>query len=318
MVTRPIVIAHRGASGERPEHTRSAYELAIDQRCDYVEPDLVFSKDGVLIVRHENEIGATTDILGRPEFADRRTTKTVDGARVEGWFAEDFTLAELKTLRCRERLPDLRPQNTRYDTLDDILTLEDLIDLVRDGGARRGRPVGLYIEMKHPSYFETLGLSMPHALSRVLREHGLDGDNAAVIVECFEPSAVKAIRTLIGARCGQLIAAEGAPADDGPAYAEMLTPDGLRAIAAYADAIGVEKSLVTPSLCAEAHAAGLQVHAWTYRPENLFLPPAYRYGKAPEDYGDLEGELADAIANGVDGVFCDLPGVARSVINRLL
>ena len=316
-MTRPIVIAHRGASGERPEHTRSAYELAINQRCDYVEPDLVFSKDGVLIVRHQNVIGATTDVLGRHEFADRRTTPTVDGARVEGWFAEDFTLAELKTLRCRERLPDLRPQNTRYDTLDDILTFEDLIDLARAAGERRGRPVGLYVEMKHPTYFAALGFSMPDALAGVLRNRNLDGGDAPVIVECFEPSAVKAIRKLIGARCGQLIAADGAPADGGATYAEMLTADGLRAIATYADTIGVEKSLVTPRLCAEAHTAALLVHAWTYRPENLFLPPAYRFGKAPEDYGDLERELADAIANGLDGVFCDLPGVARRVVNKM-
>ncbi|HEY3812373.1 MAG TPA: glycerophosphodiester phosphodiesterase family protein [Caulobacteraceae bacterium] len=305
-MTRPIVIAHRGASGERPEHTRSAYELAIQQRCDYVEPDLVFSKDGVLIVRHENEIGATTDISGRPEFAERRTRKTIDGPQVEGWFAEDFTLAELKTLRCRERLPDLRPQNTRWDTLDDILTLEELIGIVRDATQQRGRPVGLYVEMKHPAYFATLGYSMPDALADVLRKHDLDRADAAVIVECFEPDAVKAIRGLIAARCGQLIAEAGA----------MLTPKGLRDVAAYAQAIGVEKALVTRDLCGGAHAAGLQVHAWTYRPENMFLPPAFRWGKDPSDHGDLEGEIAAAIAAGVDGVFCDCPGIARAAVNR--
>jgi glycerophosphoryl diester phosphodiesterase len=304
---RPIVIAHRGASAERPEHTLSAYELAIDQRCDYVEPDLVFSKDGVLIVRHENEIGATTDILGRPEFADRRTTKTIDGADVEGWFAEDFTLAELKTLRCRERLPALRPQSARYDTLDDILTLEELIALVRDAGARRGRPVGLYIEMKHPSYFASLGFSMPNALADVLRRHGLHGDDAPMIVECFEAPAVKAIQALIRVRRGQLIAASSA---------DMTTAAALQDIATYAGAIGVEKSLVTPALCAEAHRAGLQVHAWTYRPENFFLAPDFRWGEDETERGDLEGEIAAAVQAGVDGLFCDCPGVARAAVNR--
>ncbi|HWE47442.1 MAG TPA: glycerophosphodiester phosphodiesterase family protein [Caulobacteraceae bacterium] len=305
-MAKPIVIAHRGASGERPEHTRSAYELAIEQRCDYVEPDLVFSRDGVLVVRHENEIGATTDIRGRPEFADRRTIKTIEDARVEGWFTEDFTLAELKTLRCRERLPDLRPQNTRYDTLDEILTLEELVALARDAGRRRGRAVGLYIEMKHPSYFAALGFSMPSALAGVLRAHDLDRAEAAVIVECFDADAVKAMGALTDVRLGQLIGEADA----------RLTPSGLRDLAQHAHAIGIEKSLVTGALCADAHAAGLQVHAWTYRPENAFLPPAYRFGKDPAEYGDLERELADALGKGVDGVFCDLPGVARRVVNR--
>jgi glycerophosphoryl diester phosphodiesterase len=313
-MTKPIVIAHRGASGERPEHTRSAYDLAIDQGCDFVEPDLVFSKDGVLVVRHENEISETTDVASHPAFADRRTVKVVDGVHVEGWFTEDFTLDELKTLRCRERLPRLRPQNTRFDGEDPILTFEALIALAREGGARRGRAVGLYVEMKHPTYFRALGFSMERAAADALDRHGLNAPEAPVIVECFEPSAMTAMRRLTPVRLGQLIAAGGAPADGGPAYAEMTTPEGLAAIAEYAHAIGPEKSLVTPKLITDAHAAVLRVHAWTYRPENLFLPPPFQRGDDPAAHGDLIGEIGNAVRNGVDGVFCDLPAVARLAI----
>jgi glycerophosphoryl diester phosphodiesterase len=317
-LSRPLVIAHRGASGERPEHTRSAYDLAIAQGCDFIEPDLVISRDGVLIVRHENEISETTDVADHPAFADRRMIKTIDGRRVEGWFTEDLTLTELKTLRCRERLPQLRPGNTRYDGVDEILTLEEAIAIARDGS------VGLYLELKHPTYFAGLGLPMEATLAAMLRRHGLDGPQAPVIVECFESTAVKAMGTLTGVRLGQLIAAEGAPFDavsrrEALTYAEMITPRGLAAIAAYAHAIGPEKTLIWPwdgpetSLIGDAHAAGLLVHPWTFRAENPFLPPAFR--REPSDAGDLAGELRRAVTSGADGVFCDYPAVARDVID---
>ncbi len=305
-MTKSIVIAHRGASGERPEHTASAYKLAIDQGCDFVEPDLVLSRDGVLIVRHENEISETTDVADRPTYADRRTRKVVDGKAVEGWFAEDFTFDELKTLRCKERLPDLRPQNTVYDRTDPILSFEELIALAREDGATRGRPVGLYVEMKHPAYFATLGFDMPRAVADVLRRHGLGGADAPVIVECFESAAVKSVRGLVSVRLGQLVA---------PSEGEMLTPGRLAEIATYASAIGPEKSLATPQVIADAHAADLQIHAWTYRAENTFLAPAFRSGDGDAAHGDLEGEIRRAVADGIDGVFCDYPAIARRVID---
>lgn len=326
-MTKPIVIAHRGASGERPEHTRSAYELAIAQGCDFVEPDLVMSKDGVLIVRHENEIGETTDVAEHPAFASRRTYKVIDGKQIAGWFAEDFTFDELKTLRCRERLPALRPQNTRYDGQDPILAFEELIELARDGGAQRGRAVGLYVEMKHPTYFASIGLPVERALADILRAHGLDGEDAPVFVECFEPTAVKAMRDLVGSRLGQLIAADGAPFDavvrgEALTYAEMTTARGLKIIAEYAHAVGPDKALigVQPALIADAHTAALRVHPWTFRAENALLPSAFQRGD-PADanfdaaHGDVESELAQALARGVDGVFCDYPAIARKVID---
>jgi glycerophosphoryl diester phosphodiesterase len=319
-----IWIAHRGASAERPEHTRSAYELAIEQGCDFVEPDLAVSRDGVLIVRHENEISETTDVAEHPAFARRRTSKTIDGHRLEGWFTEDFTLAELKTLRCRERLPALRPGNTRFDGQEPILTLDELIELCAEAGLRRGRGVGLYIELKHPTFFAELGLPLEPAVVAALDRHGLNHADAPVIVECFEPTCVKAMRQLTRVRTGQLIAASGAPADGSPAsYAEMTTPEGLRQIAAYADAIGPDKALIWPrdlegrsmeatSLVSDAHAAGLAVHVWTFRPENAFLPVELRAGDDPAGHGDLAAELARAQNLGVDGLFCDAPAARQA------
>jgi glycerophosphoryl diester phosphodiesterase len=330
--TPPIVIAHRGASGERPEHTPSAYRLAIAHGADFVEPDVVVSRDGVLICRHETEISATTDVAGRPEFAARRTRKSVDGAPVEGWFVEDFTLAELKTLRCRERIADLRPANAGFDGQEPIVTLQELVDLVRPTGT------GLYIELKHPTDLARAGHDTVALLAALLQRNGLDRPDAAVFAECFEVEPVRRLRTLTKVRLTQLVAAEGGPYDRASvgeplSYADMLTPPGLRRISAYADGIGVEKRLVLPrdaqgrslpatTLTAEAHAADLPVHAWTFRSENAFLPRDLRRGDPadPEHRrrkGDHAAEYAAAFAAGVDGLFSDHPADALAARNRL-
>ena len=156
----PLVIAHRGVPGLRLEHTRPSYDLAIDDGADYIEPDVVASRDGHLIVRHENEIGSTTDVADHPEFADRRTTKTVDGVEKDGWFTEDFTLDELKTLRATERIPDVRPANVDLYGTEEILTFDEVVAIAENGYRRRGSPVGIYVETKHPTYFQSVGLDL--------------------------------------------------------------------------------------------------------------------------------------------------------------
>ena len=318
----PEVIAHRGASGERPEHTRSAYDLAIDQGADVIEPDLVMSKDGVLMVRHENEISGTTDVAARPEFGDRRATRVIDGAPVEGWFTEDFTLAELKTLRARERLPALRPANTAFDGQDPILTFQEVIDIARAGSARTGRVIGVAPELKHPTWFAAIGLPMEAAFLAALTANGLTTADAPVLVQCFEPSTLRSLRRRTAAPLLQLIGASGGPADaPGAVFADMVTPAGLAEIANYADAIGVDTTLIVPrdaagaalpptSLIADAHAAGLKVVAWTFRAENLFLPVANRRGDDLAAHGDLTGQLRAFYALGVDAVFSDFPAIA--------
>jgi len=307
---RPIVIAHRGASGERPEHTLAAYELAIAQGADFIEPDLVSTRDGVLVARHENEISGTTDVAARAEFAGRRARKVIDGAAVEGWFTEDFTLAELKTLRARERLPEVRPVNAAYDGQFEVPTFAEILALATTHG------VGVYPETKHPSYFRGVGLPLEETLFREIEAAGLDRPDAALFIQSFEVANLQALRTTTHAPLVQLIAAEGAPACGGPSYAQMIMPEGLRAVAAYADAIGPDKRLVfgedgrPTRLVEDAHAAGLLVHPWTYRAENRFLPLMVRRGDDPDAHGDLAGELAAAFDAGVDGVFCDFPGMA--------
>ena len=311
-ISYPLIIAHRGASGERPEHTRAAYERAIEQGADFIEPDLVISRDGVLIVRHENEIGETTDVATRPDFAARRTLKTVDGRPVRGWFAEDFTLAELRTLRARERLPQLRPANTAFDGREPILTFEEVLDIAAAAG------VGVVPELKHPSYFAALGLPMEDALVAVLERRGLTGADAPVIVQCFEVSPLQRLRTRIATPLLQLVAASGGPFDRPDLTgAAMVTPEGLAGMAAYADWIGADTSLIEPApgapttLIAEAHAAGLKVSAWTFRAENAFLPEADRIGADPAGHGRLPERLARFAAYGLDAAFMDQPGLAR-------
>jgi len=319
---RPIVIAHRGASGERPEHTLAAYRRAIEQGADFVEPDLVPTKDGVLVCRHENEISGTTDVATRPELSSRRTTKTIDGTAVTGWFTEDFTLAELKTLRARERLPRLR--GTAFDGQLEIPTLEEVLALVASENARperRGPPVGIYPETKHPTYFEELGLPLETPLLEALRRHGLGRPDAPVFIQSFEVGNLRRLARLTRVPLVQLIDVDGGPWDFAHGrfartYADMVRPEGLRDIASYARGVGVHKSLVIPrdgsgrslpptSLVRDAHAAGLLVHVWTLRAENEFLPAELRRGTDPASRGDMAGEAALFLEAGVDGYFTD-------------
>ncbi|WP_414695468.1 glycerophosphodiester phosphodiesterase [Pedomonas sp.] len=339
---RPIVIAHRGASAERPEHTLAAYERAIERGADFIEPDLVSTKDGVLVARHENEIGGTTDVATRPEFADRRTTKRIDGREVTGWFTEDFTLAELKTLRARERLPMVRPANVAFDGRYAVPTLEDIIQLARRKEAETGRSIGLYIETKHPSYFQNIGLPLEPELLRVLTAHGYEGPQAPVFLQSFEVANLKALRAQTRLPLVQLMEANGAPYDrvlagETVRYADMATPEGLALIATYADAIGIQKEMLVPrtpendiaeptTLVRDAHAAGLGVHVWTFRSENLFLPRRWQVSAGagggttvlPAGRGQAEAELELFLELGVDGVFADDPAVAVPVRDRLL
>ena len=323
---KPIVIAHRGASGLRPEHTALSYDLAIDQGCDFIEPDLVPTKDGHLIARHENEIGGTTDVGSRPEFADRKATKTIDGQSITGWFTEDFTLAEIKTLRARERLPQLRPGNTKYDGQAQLLTFDEVVAIAKAGSQRTGRTIGVYPEMKHPSYFAGIGLPVEDRLVALLKKNELDSATAPVFVQCFEVTPLKTIRAKTKARLVLLTAGEGGPADlPNVTYAQLTSASGLKGVALYADGLGPEKTQIVPqdadkllpptSLVQDAHAAGLVVHPWTVRAENYFLPASLRRGDtAAADYlaqpGDVAAVFKALYAAGVDGLFSDFPGLA--------
>jgi len=300
---RPLVIGHRGACGYIPEHTLASYFIAIEQGADFVEPDLVMTRDGVLVARHENEIGATTDVAEHREFAGRRTTKQVDGVAVSGWFTEDFTLAELKTLRARERIPQVRPANTRFDgqfqipTLEEILVMLAAIERLRAGAARQqNRPaparIGIYPETKHPTYFTRLGLAMESPLVSALHQYDFRHPTDPAFIQCFETANLKAMRAMTRLPIVQLVESEGAPYDcvaagDPRTYADLLTPAGLAQIATYANAIGPYKMQVIPRtaddrlgrpgpLIENAHAHGLLVHAWTFRAENQYLPQELR------------------------------------------
>ncbi len=330
----PVVIAHRGASGYRPEHTLAAYTLAIRMGADYIEPDLVSTKDGVLVARHENEISGTTDVATHPEFAGRKATKTVDGVSITGWFTEDFTLAELDTLRAKERIPAVRPANTAYDGRFRVPTFQQVIDLATRWSRRTGRTIGIYPETKHPTYFDSIGLSLEEPLVRALRRNGLDRKDAPVFVQSFEVGNLMELSRLIEAPIVQLLDATGAPYDlvaagDRRTYADLATPRGLRGISRYADAVGVNKNLIVPrqadgSLAApsrlviDAHRRGLLVHSWTFRRENTFLPNDFRIGAEPVAIGDLAGEVALFLRLGVDGVFSDNPDVAVAARDAVL
>lgn len=308
-----LIIAHRGASAERPEHTLAAYELAIAQGADYIEPDLVATKDLVLVARHENELSGTTDVASRPEFADRRRDKTIDGQRVAGWFAEDFTLAELRTLRARERIAALRPGNARYDGLYQVPTFAEIVQLVRLKEAETGRRIGLYPEIKHPTHMlQTERIDLVDLLLRDLKALGITPADP-VFIQSFDAAPLRRFKQRSTFKLVQLVAPVGGPADE-PAlrYAEMVTPMGLAEIAQYADAIGAHIALVlTPegaatALVADAKAAGLAVHAWTVRPENEFLPPMLRTGTDPKGRGCGDVKLLAMLkAAGVAGVFSD-------------
>ncbi|MEW2381087.1 glycerophosphodiester phosphodiesterase [Micromonospora sp. NPDC047707] len=323
---RPIVIGHRGASGYRPEHTLEAYRLAIRQGADYIEPDLVATRDGVLVARHENEIGGTTDVAARPEFAARRTTRTIDGVAVTGWFTEDFTLAELKTLRAKERLPQVRTQNTAFDGQFEVPTLQEVVDLARAEGRARGRTIGIYPETKHPTYFASIGLPLEKPLVEVLRRNKLTHRNSPVIIQSFETANLRHLNKVIDVKLAQLLNASGRPYDftvagDTRTYRDLATPAGLEWIAGYADGVGVNKDLIVPrdatgkllaptTLVRDAHREKLIVHAWTFRAENQFLPADLRIGTDPNARGDIQAEYELFYGLGLDGVFTDHPDTA--------
>ena len=315
-----LVIAHRGASGERPEHTLASYERAIDQGADYIEPDLVVTKDLVLVARHENEIGETTNVADHPEFADRRRTKNIEGQMVNGWFAEDFTLAELQTLRAKERMPALRPANARFDGLYAIPTFADIIALKRAKEAETGRKIGLYPELKHPTWLlQESGIDTVDLLVRQLKEEGLDGADSDVFVQVFDIAPLQRLDKMIDAPLILLIRPEGGPYDEpGMTWAGIMTPTGLAEVATYADGIGPWMGHVltddgTPTdLVRDAHAAGLQVHPWTVRKENVFLPASLRSDASENGVGDIRGLVKLLKAAGVDGYFTDDPGLVRA------
>ncbi len=318
-----LVIGHRGASGYRPEHTLAAYQLAIEQCADFIEPDLVSTKDGVLVARHENEISGTTDVADHPEFANRFTTKVIDGVSISGWFTEDFTLAELKTLTAVERIPEIRPQNAAYDGRFAIPTLQEIIDLARSSRTCDGNVVGIYPETKHPTYFDSIGLSMEEELVRILHANGYHGPRAPVFIQSFEVANLRDLSTMTRLPLVQLINCSGQPADfaaagDQRTYADLVTPAGLAFVASYADGIGACKNVLIPRnpdgtlaspspVMDDAHEAGLIVHGWTFRRENRFLPADYRRRSDPNAAGDMMGELAAFLAAGMDGFFTDNP-----------
>jgi glycerophosphoryl diester phosphodiesterase len=316
-----LIIAHRGASAERPEHTLAAYERAIDQGADYIEPDLVATKDLVLVSRHENELSATTDVANREEFEDRRREKTIDGRLVAGWFVEDFTLAELRTLRVRERIPSLRPANARFDGLYQVPTFAEIVKLLRAKEAATGRRIGLYPELKHPTFLlQSEGIDLVDLLLREFRQLGITPADP-VFIQSFEIAPLQRLKARGGGfRLVQLVAPGEGPADE-PAmrYAEMVTPTGLAEVAKYADVVGAHIALVLnadgspTALVGNAKAAGLAVHAWTVRPENEFLPAMLRTGDEPKGRGCGDVKLAELLkAAGVAGVFSDGPIKGRS------
>ncbi|MEO7014956.1 MAG: glycerophosphodiester phosphodiesterase family protein [Leifsonia sp.] len=349
--TAPLVFGHRGASGYRPEHTSAAYELAFALGADAVEPDLVSTKDGVLVLRHENEISGTTDVAEHPEFADRRATKEIDGVELTGWFTEDFTWAELSTLRARERLGAIRQANATFDGRYPLLRMRDLFDIVDRASDDAARLLGIVAELKHATYFESIGLPLDDLFSSELADAGWT-DNPELVVESFEKTVLGQLykRGFRGHRV-YLLEDEGAPADRvaalgaaAPGYRSDLTAMGLYALASApaaerVDGISVDASLLlspravtaalddvedeaelTSDLVDAAHAAGLGVYCWTLRPENTFLPAEFRRGTGDGDgarsdaaWGDWERMFAVVMRSGVDGVFADHPDLAIAV-----
>jgi glycerophosphoryl diester phosphodiesterase len=340
----PTVVGHRGASALRPEHTLAAYQKAIDDGADIIEPDLVSTKDGVLIARHENDISGTSDVADHPQFAARKVTKMIDGIPVNGWFTEDFTLAEIKTLRAKERIPENRPVNAAFNGQFQIPTFQEVIDLVQQQSRVKGRVIGIYPETKHPTYFKSVGLPLERHLVDQLAASGYSGKGASVFIQSFEVGNLKELRGMTEMRLVQLIdnpknppASNGAPrnapydfvaAGTGRTYADLTTPAGLKEIARYADAVSPYKEVIiardannelgaATTFVADAHAAGLKVHTWTLRPENPFLPVSLR---APDvasrtQRGDSIAEITAYLMAGIDGFFTDDPAVGRAAVS---
>jgi glycerophosphoryl diester phosphodiesterase len=318
-----IIIGHRGAAGYRPEHTLASYELAARMGADYVEPDLVSTKDHVLVARHEPNITDTTDVADHPEFASRKTTKTIDGVTQTGWFTDDFTLAELKTLRAKERLPLVRQRNTIYNGHYQVPTFQEVIDLSKQLSRELARPIGIYPETKHPTYFRSEGLPLEELLVKTLNRNDLNRPGAKVFVQSFEVNNLKALNKVLRVPIVQLLDAPTLkPADgSGKTYGEIATAAGLKEVATYADGVGPSKDYIIPrdasghslpptSFIADAHAAGLVVHPYTFRNENQFLPADDRLGDPadpnfPNLYGNAFAEDKRFFAAGVDGIFTD-------------
>ena len=320
----PVVIGHRGAPGYLPEHTLASYRLAISLGADAVEPDLVITRDGVLVIRHESELSCSTDVARRPEFAERHTTKLVGGRPVSGWFVEDFDLAEVKTLRSVERFPLTRPGSARSDGIHPVATFDELLLLVQAESRNVGRTIGVYAELKRSSYFADLGLPLEPAVLSSLRDHGLDRPGSQVHVQSFEISGLRWLREHSAVRLSQLVAADGAPDEcrgsgDPTTYDDLVTPAGLRAVSRYADVLAVAKDRLIPRtsttgpapgarrLVEDAHLAGMRVLAYTVRNENRFLAQCYRTSTEPDAFGDVLGETRALLDLGVDGLFTDHP-----------
>jgi glycerophosphoryl diester phosphodiesterase len=333
IASKVLVIGHRGASALRPEHTLASYAVAIEDGADLVEPDLVSTKDGVLVVRHENEIGGTTDVATRPEFAARRTTKTIDGETVTGWFTEDFTLAELKTLRARERLGDVRKASAAFDGQFAVPTFDEMIEFVAAEASARRRIIGIIPEIKHSTYFRGIGLPMEDKVLAILAAHAYTR-TAPVEIQSFEVGNLKYLRGKLGkdhpnVRLLQLMeTASEHPADvPSTTYGEMMTPAGLKAIAAYANAIGPSIRSIIPlqeggqlgsptMLVHDAHVAGLEVHPYTFRPENRFLAKNFR--KGADDLCNEAGSVTEIrayLAAGIDAFFTDDPALGRKAVD---
>jgi glycerophosphoryl diester phosphodiesterase len=335
LVLTPAVVAHRGASGHRPEHTLDAYRTAIRMGVDDIELDLVITRDGVLVARHESEITRTTDVADHPELAHLRTTRTIDGTELTGWFVEDLTLAQLKTLTARERMPRLRPDNTAYDGREGVPTFTEVLAMVGAESVRRGRTVGVMVELKHAAYFDAIGLPLDRPLLADLARHGLDHPWARVTLMSFETTVLRRLAGRTRLPVVQLLdVAHRRPADlvalgDPTTYGDLVTREGLAWIDDYADGIGPHKALVLPRdadgavgepsrLVRDAHRAWLTVHVWTVRAENRFLPTNLRHGSALDAPGDMAGEVRALLDAGVDGVITDHPEIALRTAREVL
>lgn len=319
----PLVIGHRGASALRPEHTLAAYARAIADGADFIEPDLVSTRDGVLIARHENNIAETTDVSSRPQFADRRVTKTIDGETVTGWFTEDFTLAEIKSLRAKERLGALRPESQSYDGRFQVATFAEIADFV--AAEAKGRTVGIIPELKHSTYFASIGLPLEQRFLDCLDDSAYLR-SAPVIVQSFEVTNLKWLRGRLEGRPNvelmQLTMPGGRPADlaaSGLTFDDLHTDAGLVDVATYAHWISPHTSALSPAgLVARAHAAGLRVATWTFRPENRFLPVDLRdnSGDGARNTQGSKTEIGRYLALGVDAVFTDDPAIGRAAVDE--
>lgn len=321
-LTTPIIIGHRGASGHRPEHTLESYKLAIQMGADYIEPDLVMTKDKVLIARHENEISGTTDVAEK--FPDRKTTKTIDGNKVTGWFTEDFTLKEIKKLKAKERLAT---RSQSFNGKFDIPTFEEIIELVQKESKARKKNIGLYPETKHPSYFQSIQLPLEEPLIEMLKKHNLNNKDSLVFIQSFELTNLKKIKTLSPLPLIYLLEEPGITpydhvlAKDKRTYEDMLKPANLKELKLTVDGIGPYKRYIIPAgklnnrlpatnLVKDAHEAGLKVHPYTFRSDAQYLLNEYK--------SNPEAEYLEFFFAGVDGVFSDFPDAAVKARDKFL